>query len=89
MPIVQGIIDPAGNIVRHKGKFKVLSKSGGLARIQITGQKTAKAFVQAIAWLGHGDIGSSAVTAAPDPKIATVIVFAVDDRYGLTFRIEP
>lgn len=89
MSIVQGIIDPAGNIVRNKGKFKVLSKSGGLARIQITGQKTTRAFVQAIAWRGDGDIGGSAVTAAPDPKIATVIAFAIDDRYGLSFRIEP
>jgi hypothetical protein len=89
MPIVQGIIDASGNIVRNKGRFKVLSKAGGVVRIQVTGQKTARAFVQAIAWREDGDIESGTVTASPDPKVATVMMFRVDDRHGLSFRIEP
>ncbi len=89
MSIVQGLVDPVGNIVRSRGRFKVVSKTGGILRIQVTGQRTAKAIVQATPWRADADIGPTGVTASPDPLITTMMVFAIDDRYGLSFRIEP
>lgn len=90
MAIVQGIVGPGGNVVRAKGAFRVLSKTNGVLRIEITGQNTARAFVQATPWRNDTDIGQAAsVTASPDPRASREMIFAVDDYYGLSFRIEP
>jgi hypothetical protein len=89
MAIVQGIVDPKGNVVRAQGNFKVLSKSHDVLRIEVSKQKTAKAFVLATPWRGDADIGPEGVSASPDPAVPNVMVFAVRDYYGLSFRIEP
>lgn len=89
MAIVQGIIDATGGVVRAKGAFKVLSRTKYAFRVQVTGQKTGKAFVLATPWRSDNDFGPQGVTAAPDPNAADVMIFAVVERYGLSFRIEP
>ncbi len=89
MAIVKGIVDPAGNVVRSSGSFKVLSKANDTLRIQVVGQQTAKAFVLATPWRKDGDIGPASVSASPDPQKSDVMIFAVRNYYGLSFRIEP
>lgn len=89
MAIVQGIVDPGGAVIRAKGKFKVLSKANNQLRIEVTGQRTAKAIVLATPWRNDGDIGAAAVSASPDPNAGDVMIFALEDYYGLSFRIEP
>lgn len=89
MAIVQGIVDPGGAVIRAKGKFKVLSKANNLLRIEVMGQRTAKAIVLAAPWRNDGDIGAAAVSASPDPNAGDVMIFALEDYYGLSFRIEP
>lgn len=89
MAIVKGIVDPAGNVVRFSGSFKVLSKNNNTLRIQILGQQTATAFVLAIPWRKDGDIGPEGVSASPDPQKSDVMIFAIRNYYGLSFRIEP
>lgn len=89
MAIVQGIVDSTGKVIRAKGKFKVLSKAKGLLRVEVTGQRTAKAFVLATPWRNDGDMAPEGVSASPDPKDADVMLFAIKDSYGLSFRIDP
>ncbi len=89
MAIVQGIVDAGGAVVRARGVFTVVSKIGGLLRIKVAGQNTARAFVLATPWRSDGDIGPEGVTASPDPKAPDVMIFAVRQGYGLSFRIEP
>lgn len=89
MAIVKGIVGPNGNIVRSSGRFRVLSTSKDTPRIQVIDQRTAKAFVLATLWRNDGDIGSSGVSASPDPQNADVMIFAVPYYHGLSFRIEP
>ncbi|MBL8293677.1 MAG: hypothetical protein JNN08_17660 [Bryobacterales bacterium] len=91
MPVVQGIVAPNGVVVRADGDFEVLSKGTSKLRIQVTGQQATTAFVLATAWRDDGDIGSSnaAISASPDPKSPDVMIFAVDEYYGVSFRIEP
>ncbi|MFO1495112.1 MAG: hypothetical protein U1F26_10690 [Lysobacterales bacterium] len=88
MAVYQGIVDPAGRIVRNKGTFKVLSKTAQTLRIEFTGQKVAKAYVLATPWRADGDIGPDGVSASPDPLAPAVMIFAVRDYYGLSFRLE-
>lgn len=89
MAIVQGIVDPKGVVVRARGTFTVLSKTSNVLRIRVVGQKTARAFVLATPWRADGDIGPDCVSASPDPAAADVMIFAIKDYYGLSFRIEP
>lgn len=88
MAVYQGIVDPSGRIVRNKGNFKVLAKAGNSVRIEFIGQKVAKAFVLATPWRADGDIGPEGVSASPDPLTPSVMIFALRDYYGLSFRVE-
>jgi hypothetical protein len=91
MAIVQGLVDYAGNVIRAKGSFTVVSKTGDVLRIEVTGQDVSKAFVLATPWRQDGDIGlgNAQVSASPDPRKPKVMIFAVHKYYGLSFRIEP
>ena len=90
MAVVQGIVDYQGNVVRAQGNFKVRLRSGDVLRIEVTGQKTATAFVLATPWRTNTDMGAVGVTAAPAGEDEPdVMVFALPQYYGLSFRIEP
>ena len=88
MPVIQGIVNPTGAVVRKKGQFQVISKSATILEIEITGQNVTRAFVLATPWRNDGDIGPAGVTASPKPGTTDRMLFAVDGYYGLSFRVE-
>lgn len=90
MAIVQGIVSWDGTIVRSKGRFQVISKAGDMLRLRINNQRVGKAFVFACPWRNDGDIGIGAgLAVSPDEREKDVLLIAVSDYYGVSFRIEP
>ena len=90
MPVIEGLVDNQGNVVRMRGVFQVVSKGGGILEVEYPGQDVSTAFVLATAWRNDGDIGTAnaAIAVSPRPGVPENIVFAVDDYYGLTFRVD-
>ena len=88
MPTVQGLVNPAGTIVRRQGQFTVVSKSATTLIVRMPGQVLTRAFVLATPWRNDGDIGPSGISASPNPKATDQMIFAVDQYYGVSFRIQ-
>ena len=90
MPVIEGLVDNQGNVVRSRGNFQVVSKANGILEVEYPGEDVSQAFVLATAWRNDGDIGTAnaAISVSPKPGVAENIAFAVDDYYGLTFRVD-
>lgn len=88
MPTIQGIVNPAGTKIRQQGAFTVVSKSATRLIIRVQGQNLMRAFVLATPWRNDGDIGPTGISASPDPQNTEYMIFAVDDYYGVSFRIQ-
>ena len=88
MPTIQGIVDPAGTKVRQQGAFAVVSKSATHLVVRVPGQNLMRAFVLATPWRNDGDIGPTGISASPNPQATDQMIFAIDDYYGVSFRIQ-
>ena len=88
MPTVQGLVDPAGTIVRRQGAFAVVSKSATQLVVRMPNQNLGRAFVLATPWRADGDIGQTGISASPNPPATDQMIFAVDGYYGVSFRIQ-
>lgn len=88
MPTIQGIVDQAGVKVRQQGAFTVISKTATHLTIRVQGQNLMRAFVLATPWRNDGDIGPTGISASPNPTNTDQMIFAVDDYYGISFRIQ-
>lgn len=88
MATVQGVVSPAGVIVRRQGQFTVVSRSTTTLVIKMPGQNLRKAFVLATPWRDDGDIGPTEISASPNPLNNDQMIFAVDGYYGVSFRIQ-
>ena len=88
MPTVQGLVDPKGNIVRRQGQFAVVSKSATQLIVRMPNQNLNRAFVLGTPWRNDGDIGQTGIAASPNPRAADQMIFAVDEYYGVSFRIQ-
>lgn len=90
MPTIQGLVDPAGAKVRQQGVFAVVSKSPTRLVVRVPGQVLTKAFVLATPWRHDGDIGpaNTGIAASPNPAAPDQMIFAVDQYYGVSFRIQ-
>lgn len=90
MPVIEGLIDSAGNVIRGRGDFRVVRKTPTLLEIEFPGEDTSSAFVLATTWRDDGDIGTykAAISASPSPEAASNLLFAVDQYYGVSFRVD-
>lgn len=88
MSTIQGIVDPAGVKIRQQGAFTVVSKSATQLIVRVQGQNLMRAFVLAIPWRNDADIGLTGISASPNPNATDQMIFAVDDYYGVSFRIQ-
>lgn len=90
MPTIQGLVDPAGTKVRQQGAFTVVSKTASHLTVRVQGQNLMRAFVLATPWRNDGDIGlaNAGIAASPNPQAVDQMIFAVDNYYGVSFRIQ-
>lgn len=88
MPTVQGLVSPTGIIVRRQGQFTVVSKSATTLVVRMAGQVLTRAFVLATPWRNDGDVGPKGIAASPNPAAADQMIFAIDQYYGVSFRIQ-
>lgn len=88
MAVYQGIVAPNGTVVRRQGQFTVVSKTGDRLVVRFPGDNVTKAFVLATPWRNDGDIGRPGIAASPDPQNREYMIFAVEDYYGVSFRVQ-
>jgi hypothetical protein len=90
MPTIQGLVDYAGKKIRQQGAFMVVNKSPTNLIVRVPGQVLTRAFVLATPWRDDGDIGvaNTGIAASPNPAAPDQMIFAVDQYYGVSFRIQ-
>ncbi len=90
MPVIEGLVDSAGNVVRARGSFRVVRKTPTKLEIEFPAQDMARAFVLATTWRDDGDIGTykASISVSPSLELPTHMIFAVDQYYGVSFRVD-